>query len=466
MLNKIMLITYPDSMGHDLKDLHHILNLYFKDAVKMVHILPFFTSSGDRGFAPLGYEKVSEEFGDWEDIRMLSEEYPLMFDYMINHISAHSPYYQDFLEKKDQSPYRGLFIRYKDFWENGMPTQAETDAIYKRKPRAPYVMAEFGNQTQEAVWCTFGEEQIDLNMETEEGKRFLEENLRWLARHGASLIRLDAFAYAVKRPGTSCFFVEPDIWELLGRCAKIAAEEGAQILPEIHEHFSIQQKLACRDYYVYDFALPMLLLHAIYFKNSEYLKHWFEICPRKQFTTLDTHDGIGVVDVRGLLPDEEIEAAKEHLFEYGANVKRVYNTEKYNNLDIYQINCTYYSALGDDDNAYLLARAIQFFAPGTPQVYYVGLLAGKNDISLLEETKEGRNINRHYYTEEEIGREVERPVVKQLLELMKLRNTHPAFDGEFYMLPCEKEQLILGWKNGDSRIELHGDLGKKSFEII
>lgn len=110
-----MLITYPDSMGHNLKDLRHILNRYFKDAVKMVHILPFFPSSGDRGFAPLGYEKVSEEFGDWEDIRMLSEEYPLMFDYMINHISAHSPYYQDFLENKDQSPYRGLFIRYKDF---------------------------------------------------------------------------------------------------------------------------------------------------------------------------------------------------------------------------------------------------------------------------------------------------------------------------------------------------------------
>ena len=120
----------------------------------MVHILPFFLSSGDRGFAPLGYEKVSEEFGNWEDVRMLSEEYPLMFDYMINHISAHSPYYQDFLENKDQSPYRGLFIRYKDFWKNGMPSQAETDAIYKRKPRAPYVMAEFADQTQEAVWCT------------------------------------------------------------------------------------------------------------------------------------------------------------------------------------------------------------------------------------------------------------------------------------------------------------------------
>ena len=162
MLNKIMLITYPDSMGHDLKNLHHILNLYFKDAVKMVHILPFFPSSGDRGFAPLGYEKVSEEFGNWGDVRMLSEEYPLMFDYMINHISAHSPYYQDFLENKDQSPYRGLFIRYKDFWKNGMPSQAETDAIYKRKPRAPYVMAEFADQTQEAVWCTFERNRLTL----------------------------------------------------------------------------------------------------------------------------------------------------------------------------------------------------------------------------------------------------------------------------------------------------------------
>ena len=464
--NEIMLITYADSMGNNLKDLHKVLNQYYAKAVGGVHILPFFPSSADRGFAPMCYDRVDPNFGTFADVEAIGKDYYLMFDFMVNHISAHSAYFQDFLQKKDQSAYNDFFIRYSDFWENGEPTQEQVDLIYKRKPRAPYIEVEFADGSKEKVWCTFCEEQIDLDVRKDATKQFIKQTLVDMCHHGAAVIRLDAFAYAIKKPDTSCFFVEPDIWELLGRCAKIAAEEGAQILPEIHEHFSIQQKLACRDYYVYDFALPMLLLHAIYFKNSEYLKHWFEICPRKQFTTLDTHDGIGVVDVRGLLPDEEIEAAKEHLFEYGANVKRVYNTEKYNNLDIYQINCTYYSALGDDDNAYLLARAIQFFAPGTPQVYYVGLLAGKNDISLLEETKEGRNINRHYYTEEEIGREVERPVVKQLLELMKLRNTHPAFDGEFYMLPCEKEQLILGWKNGDSRIELHGDLGKKSFEII
>ena len=121
--------------------------------------------------------------------------------------------------------------------------------------------------------------------------------------------------------------------------------------------------------------------------------------------------------------------------------------------------------VGDDDDAYLLARAVQFFAPGTPQVYYVGLLAGKNDIELLEETKEGRNINRHYYSKDEIQKEVRRPVVQKLLELMKLRNTHPAFDGDFYMLPCEKNQLILGWKRGENRIELHADLSTKQFEI-
>lgn len=466
MDNKIMLITYPDSMGNNLKDLKRILNKYFSKAVYSIHILPFFPSSGDRGFAPTTYDEVCSAFGDWNDIEELADDYPLMFDYMINHISAQSSYYQDFLKNKDRSPYAELFIRYKNFWKNGMPSEEQADMIYKRKPRLPYVMAHFDDESEEAVWCTFGEEQIDLNMDSSEGKKFLENNLRSLSRKGASVIRLDAFAYAVKKPDTSCFFVEPEIWELLERCSKIAGEENALILPEIHEHYSIQKKLADRGYYVYDFALPMLLLHALYFGKSSYLRHWFEICPRKQFTTLDTHDGIGVVDVRGLLPDEEIDATKEHLFKYGANVKRVYNTEKYNNLDIYQINCTYYSALGDNDNAYLMARAIQFFAPGTPQVYYVGMLAGKNDIGLLERTKEGRNINRHYYSETEIATEVQRPVVTELLKLMELRNTHDAFNGEFYMRPSDEEHLILGWKNGDSTLELHADIKNLKFEII
>ena len=161
--NRIMLITYSDSMGHNLKDLEQILSTYFKDAVGGVHILPFFPSSGDRGFAPMDYTNVDPAFGDWQDVERLADRYYLMFDYMINHISAHSSYYQDFLEKKDASAWKDLFIRYKDFWEGGEPTEEQVDVIYKRKPRAPYVEAHFADGSAEKVWCTFDEEQIDIN---------------------------------------------------------------------------------------------------------------------------------------------------------------------------------------------------------------------------------------------------------------------------------------------------------------
>lgn len=463
--NKIMLITYADSMGNNLADLKFVLNQYFKKAIGGVHILPFFPSSGDRGFAPIDYTKVDKAFGDWSNVEELANEYYLMFDYMINHISAQSEYYKDFLEKKEESIYKDLFIRYKDFWEHGEPSEAEVDAIYKRKPRAPYVDAYFADGTNEKVWCTFDEEQIDINCKTATAKQFIKNNLENLCQHGAAIIRLDAFAYATKKAGTSCFFIEPDVWELLEECETILKPYQAELLPEIHEHYTMQKKIADKDFYVYDFALPMLLLHALYYGESQYLKNWLSICPRKQYTTLDTHDGIGVVDVKDLLPNEEIERTKEDIFQYGANVKKIYNTAAYNNLDIYQVNCSYYSALGDDDDAYLLARAVQFFAPGIPQVYYVGLLAGKNDLALLEETKVGRNINRHYYTLSEIEQEVQRPVVQKLLELMEFRNDHPAFDGEFELLQSDDTKLHIKRTNGKHCAELIADFTTKQFEI-
>ena len=463
--NKCMLITYADSMGDNLSDLTTVMNKHFKDAVGGIHILPFFPSSGDRGFAPMDYHVVDPAFGDWNDIEKLAEDYYLMADYMINHISAQSEYYKDFLAKKDDSKYKDLFIRYKDFWENGEPTEEEVDAIYKRKPRAPYVDANFADGTTEKVWCTFDEQQIDINCKSATAKAFIKDNLETLCKHGLAMIRLDAFAYATKKAGSSCFFIEPEVWELMDESAKIVEPYGVTLLPEIHEHYTMQQKIASHDYYVYDFALPMLLINGLYYGQSKYLKHWLEICPRKQFTTLDTHDGIGVVDVKDLLPDEEIERTKEDIFKFGANVKKIYNTAAYNNLDIYQVNCSYYSALGDDDDAYLLARAVQFFAPGIPQVYYVGLLAGKNDLQLLEETKVGRNINRHYYKLDEIDREVERPVVKKLLELMKFRNEHPAFDGEFILEDCSDEELVILRKNGDAFARLKANLKTKKFTI-
>lgn len=460
-----MLITYADSMGKDLRELEELLSRYFDGLIGAVHILPFFPSSADRGFAPLRYDVVDAAFGTMEDIRRIGQKHPLMFDFMVNHISAQSEYYRDFLRNKDMSPYAGMFIRYKDFWPGGAPTQAQVGKIYKRKPRAPYVEACFADGTTEKVWCTFSEEQIDLNVTSPVTRKFMRDTLTAMCENGAQLIRLDAFAYAVKKPGTSCFFVEPEMWNLLEEIKQTVQLYGVDILPEIHEHYTIQLKLAQKGYWVYDFALPMLVLHALYSGDARKLVRWLSMCPRKQFTTLDTHDGIGVVDVADLLTPDEIERTRDALYEKGANVKRKYSSAEYNNLDIYQINCTYYSALGNDDQAYLLARAIQFFAPGIPQVYYVGLLAGQNDVELMERTRQGRDINRHYYTKEEVGKNMQRPVVQKMCELMRLRNTHPAFSGDCAAQEMADGTLKIVRTNGPHRATLTADLTARHFTI-
>ncbi|HEX3027180.1 MAG TPA: sucrose phosphorylase, partial [Clostridia bacterium] len=287
--NKIMLITYSDSIGANLKELSAVLNRYYSKAIGGVHILPFYPSSADRGFAPMTYREVDPAFGNWEDVEALARNYYLMFDYMINHISRNSEYFQDFLKRKDASPYQDLFIRYQDFWPGGDATQEDIDRIYKRKPRPPYMEAEFANGTREKVWCTFDEEQIDLNLPSETTKAFNRENLRFLTERGAALIRLDALAYATKKAGTDCFFVEPNIWDILKECDRTLQPLNVELLPEIHEHYRYQMKLSEHGYWVYDFALPMLVLYSLYSGKKNRLEHWLGICPRKQFTTLDTH---------------------------------------------------------------------------------------------------------------------------------------------------------------------------------
>lgn len=461
-----MLITYADSMGKNLGELHKIINKHYRKAIGGIHILPFYPSSADRGFAPIRYDKVDGNFGSFDDIERLGDDYYLMFDFMVNHISAQSEFYRDFLKNKDASPYKDMFIRYKDFWENGEPTKAQTDLIYKRKPRAPYVEAQFADGSTEKIWCTFCEEQIDLNVSKDVTKRFITETLESMCRHGAAVIRLDAFAYAVKKSDTNCFFVEPDTWELLYDIEKTVSEHGCEILPEIHEHYTIPMKIADKGFWIYDFALPVITLHALFNHTGKYLKKWLEMCPMKQFTTLDTHDGIGIVDVKDLIPDDEIENVKEQMYSRGANVKKIYSSEAYNNLDIYQVNTTYYSALGNNDNAYLLARAIQFFAPGIPQVYYVGLLAGKNDVELMERTKNGRDINRHYYSAEDIDKEQDREVVRKLKELMELRNSHAAFglDGSI-SVTADGDRISITRACGDSELTLNANLTDYSFTI-
>ncbi|WP_265457973.1 sucrose phosphorylase [Enterococcus sp. HY326] len=469
LTNQVMLITYADSLGKNLKELKQVLDNYLTDVIGGVHLLPFFPSTGDLGFAPIDYREVDSAFGDWPEIEALGEKYYLMFDFMINHISRQSTYFKDFKEKHEDSAYKEMFIRIHEFFPENRPTQADIDLIYKRKDKAPFQEVTFADGQQELVWNTFGEEQIDLDVTKAVTKQFIQETIADMAAHGCSLIRLDAFAYAIKKLDTNDFFVEPEIWELLDEVRAEAATHQVALLPEIHEHYSIQMKIADHDYYIYDFALPMLTLYSLYSGQTAPLANWLKRSPMKQFTTLDTHDGIGVVDARDLLSPEELSYTSEELYKVGANVKKIYSSESYNNLDIYQINSSYYSALGDDDRSYLLARALQCFAPGIPQVYYVGLLAGKNDIELLEATKEGRNINRHYYDLAEIAEEVQRPVVQQLFELLKFRNRSAAFDlaGSITVETPSATEIVITRKNqtGEVTATLTADCQTKNFSI-
>lgn len=456
--NQVQLITYPDSLGKNLMELHYVLRKYLMNSISGVHILPFFPSSSDRGFAPLTYDEVDPNFGTWEDINKIGEDFDLMIDFMVNHISRHSVFFQDYLEKGETSEYADMFLSINRLSPDKEITDEDWAKVYTRKPRPPYSVIERADGSKEKIWCTFDYEQIDLDLQSQKTKEVFRNFLIRLAQSKAKIIRMDAFAYTTVKIGTNCFFLEPEVWEILDWLNDFVSAFDKEILPEVHEHYSYQLKLSEKGFWSYDFCLPMLVLHTLYQHNNRKLINWLKICPRKQFTTLDTHDGIGVVDVAELLDQDEIDQTLDILYEKGSNLKKIYSGPDYQNLDIYQVNCTYYSALGCNDDSYLAARTIQFYTPGIPQVYYVGLLAGENDIELVEKTKLGRNINRHNYTLEEIREDFNKPVVRRLLRLMKFRNLYPAFNGEFIIENSPENQMVMTWAYNDYKTTAKIDL--------
>ena len=174
--------------------------------------------------------------------------------------------------------------------------------------------------------------------------------------------------------------------------------------------------------------------------------------------------------MRYLLPDDELLKTKQHVFEINPNITEVYaKTNRaitFSSFDTYQINCTYFSALGEDERKYLISRAVQFFAPGIPQVYYCGLFASRNDFDLFHKTGEPRNVNRHYYSLDDIEKEMERPVVKALKRLMLFRNNHPSFNGTFTLLTSDEHSVRIRWQNGVEYSELYANFKSLEYRII
>jgi sucrose phosphorylase len=367
-------------------------------------------------------------------------------------------FFQDYMEKGFNSEYADMFLSFQKISPENNISDEDLAKVYTRKPRPPYSVIERPDGSKEKVWCTFDYEQIDLDLQSPKTREVMRRFLIRLARSSAKMLRMDAFAYTTVRIGTNCFFLEPEVWEILDWLREFTMAFDTEILPEVHEHYGYQLRLAQKGYWAYDFALPILVLHTLYHHTHKRLRRWLEICPRKQITTLDTHDGMGIVDVVGLMQPEEIDRTVNGLYEKGSNAKKIYSGHEYQNLDIYQVNCTYYSALECNDDSYLAARTIQFFAPGIPQVYYVGLLAGENDLELVEHTRNGRDINRHGYDLDEIATDIQKPVVQRLLDLMVFRNTHPAFGGDFAVLDSPEDRLILRWTRGGDQAEARIDL--------
>jgi len=311
--------------------------------------------------------------------------------------------------------------------------------------------------------------QMDLNINSDLVWKHYDNTLKTLSEYGARIVRLDAFAYAPKTPGKKNFLNEPDTWDVLSRVRELADKYGLKLLPEIHASYGekIYKKVADMGYMTYDFFLPGLLIDAIEKKDASMLMKWADELYTDKIrcvNMLGCHDGIPLLDLKGLLPDEEIEGLIKTIVDRGGLVKDLHGKKNM----YYQVNATYYSALGEDDKKMLVSRAIQMFMPGKPQVWYLDLFAGKNDMDAVKRAGAGghKEINRSNIKPEDIDGKLKEDIVKKQLDMLKFRNTCKAFsfDSKF-SYRCEGKDLYMEWEGNGEKASLHVDFEKMDYEI-
>lgn len=465
MKNNVQLITYADRLGDGtIASLTDILRTRFDGVYQGVHILPFFTpfDGADAGFDPVDHTKVDPRLGSWDDIAELSRTHDIMVDTIVNHMSWESEQFQDVMKRGEDSPYYRMFLTMSTIFPDGA-TEEDLAGIYRPRPGLPFTHYTWAGKTR-LVWTTFTPQQVDIDTDSAEGWAYLTSILDRLSTSHVKFIRLDAVGYGAKEANSSCFMT-PKTFTLIERIKEEAAARGLETLIEVHSYYKKQIDIAHKVDRVYDFALPPLLLHAIFTGRTDAVAHWIDVRPNNAVTVLDTHDGIGVIDIgsdqldrslKGLVPDEDVDALVNTIHANTHGESQAATGAAASNLDLYQVNSTYYSALGCNDQHYIAARAVQFFMPGVPQVYYVGALAGANDMELLHRTNVGRDINRHYYSTEEIDEQLKRPVVQALNALCRFRNELPAFDGTFDWSADGDRSVTMAWmaEDGGSRATL------------
>ncbi|MBT8429686.1 MAG: glycosidase [Gammaproteobacteria bacterium] len=555
----VMLNAYPDSMGNRLADTVALLKRpELKDVFSLFYILPtFFNSDLDRGFSIIDYD-INQELVSPEDLDALSGlGVILKLDMVLNHLSVRSPQFQDLLQKGDDSPYRGFFIDWNEFWDNEgtmapdgkiVPDDEHLKKLFMRKPDLPILRVCFPDGSRRVYWNTFYQKvefdaigphdfahieglhpdhattiadtinqlitenadleemdlgdlahhkeevlsilchkrdylgQMDLNARSELVWDFYDETLKKLSEYGTKIVRLDAFAYLHKEPGQPNFFNLPGTWEYLDILREIAQKYGLIIFPEIHAEYGagIHEEIARRGFPIYDFFFPGLLIDALDRGTNQALLRWIadiEAMGLQTINMLGCHDGLPVLDLKGkrvngsvyrpgLLEDEQIEATMDRIVSRGGRVKNLFGADG-KKIAYYQVNATYFSALGEDERKLRLARAIQMFMPGIPQVWYLDLFAGRNDYEAADNggTAGHKEINRTNLSTEEIEARLELPIVRDQLELIRLRNTSPAFAGEMRILETEPHRLHITWRHPKATATLKADLRDHSFTV-
>lgn len=484
-----MLNAYPDSLGGKLEEIVNLLKTdEMQDVFSSFYVLPsLYHSDLDRGFSVVDYE-LNEELADREDLERLKElGIDLKLDFILNHASAQSPQFRDLVEKGEASDYRDFFIDWNQFWEGHgtmteegyiQPDESCLKQMFFRKPGLPILMVEFPDGKKVPYWNTFYQEvhgrqylgQMDLNIKSPKVWDFYRNTLEKIASYGASIVRLDAFAYAPKAPGKKNFLNDPETWEFLQQIKELADPLGLTLLPEIHAAYEekIYETLSQKGYPTYDFFLPGLIIDAIEHKRGTYLAAWAKEIVEKKISTvnmLGCHDGIPLLDLKGLLPEEDIQVLIDLIVSRGGMVKNLHGQK---NL-YYQVNATYYSALGESDDKMLLARAIQMFMPGKPQIWYLDLFAGKNDHEAVRRAGESghKEINRTNLSKENIAEGLKKPIVQKQLELIRMRNTWSVFSEDAKVeVYCEGALLTIGWELGEAfaRLRVDFDSGRYTIE--
>ncbi len=436
-----ILITYGDQVQAPdvapLRTLADFCETHLAGLISGLHILPFFPYSSDDGFSVIDYRAVDPDLGAWADVERLGGRFRLMFDAVINHVSAHSAWFQAFLHGNPK--YKNYFII----------VEGDPDLSQVVRPRTLPLLTHFDTSSGlEQVWTTFSADQVDLNYKNLAVLLEIIDILLSYVAHGAEFIRLDAIAYLWKEIGTTCIHL-PQTHRVIQLLRALLDEVAPQVMlitetnvphAENISYFGDGQNEA---QLVYNFALPPLALHTFYTGDARTLSAWAAglKLPSDQtafFNFLASHDGIGVNPARGILSDGEIESMIERVKAHGGLVS--YKNDADGIQQPYELNINYFDALSDPQESldkqvdrFMSAQAIMLALAGLPGIYFHSLFGSRGWREGVDLTGRNRSINRGKCQLDEIRNELadknslRSKVFRRYRQLLLARSSSPAF---------------------------------------